>query len=53
MDSLQKQIEQAELILAESQENFKKNPEDYSARLLLLSMQNHLADLHRADQEKA
>ena len=44
-DSLKEQIAQAEVVLAESKENFEKNPEDYSARLLLMSMENHLADL--------
>lgn len=44
-DSLKEQITKAEVILAESRENFEKNPEDYSARLLLMSMENHLTDL--------
>lgn len=44
-DSLKEQITKAEVILAESRENFEKNPDDYSARLLLMSMENHLADL--------
>lgn len=44
-DSLKEQIAQAEVVLAESRENFEKNPEEYSARLLLMSMENHLADL--------
>lgn len=44
-DSLKEQIAQAEVVLAESKENFEKNPDDYSARLLLMSMENHLADL--------
>lgn len=43
--TLKQQIEKAEIVLAESRENFAKNPEDYSARLLLMSMENHLADL--------
>ena len=44
-ESLKEQIEKAEVVLAESRENFVKNPEDYSARLLLMSMENHMGDL--------
>ena len=43
--SLKQQIEKAEIILAESRENFNKNPDVYSAKLLLISIENHLADL--------
>jgi hypothetical protein len=43
--SLKQQIEKAQIVLSESRENFNKNPDDYSARLLLISMENHLADL--------
>jgi hypothetical protein len=43
--SLKEQLAKAETILAESRENFEKNPNDYSARLLLVSIENHLADL--------
>ena len=46
-ESLREQIEKAEVVLAESRDNFNKNPEDYSARLLLMSIENHLADLLR------
>ena len=43
--SLKEQLAKAETILAESRENLKKNPDDYSARLLLVSIENHLSDL--------
>ncbi len=43
--SLKREIEKAESILAESRENFNKNPDAYSAKLLLISMENHVADL--------
>ena len=53
IDSLRSQIEKAEVILAESRENLDKNPEDYSARLLLVSIENHLSDLlKQLDAEK-
>lgn len=45
--SLKQQIEKTKVILAESQENFVKNPESYSAQLLLMSTENYLADLLR------
>ncbi len=45
IDSLKEQIEKTMTILAESRENYEKNPEQYSAQLLLLSTENHLADL--------
>ena len=45
IDSLKQQIEKAEAILAESRENYEKNPDEFSAKLLLMSMENHLADL--------
>jgi hypothetical protein len=47
IDSLREQIEKTEAILAESRENHEKNPGEYSARLLLMSIENHLADLLR------
>jgi len=43
--SIQEQISKAEVILQESRENFAKDPENYSARLLLMSVENHIADL--------
>ena len=53
INSLKQQIEKTEIVLAESRENFEKHPEEYSARLLLMSMENHLADLLRQlDAEK-
>ncbi len=45
IDSLREQIEKTKIVLAESQENFEKNPENYSARLLLMSRESYLADL--------
>jgi hypothetical protein len=45
LESLKGQIEKTKIILAESQENLEKNPESYSARLLLMSTENYLADL--------
>lgn len=59
IESLQEQIVKTKVILAESQENYQKNPESYSAQLLLLSTENYLGDLlkelellQRAEQEK-
>ncbi len=46
IDSLKQQIEKAEIILNESRDNYNKNPDSYSAKLLLMSMENHLSDLH-------
>ena len=43
--SLKEQIEKTKTILLESRENYEKNPEDYSAQLLLMSTENYLADL--------
>ncbi len=45
IDSLKEQIAKTEVILAESRENFEKNPDQYSAQLLLMSTENHLVDL--------
>ena len=45
IDSLKEQIEKTKGILKESQDNFTKNPESYSAQLLLMSTENYLADL--------
>lgn len=45
IEELEKEIEKTKVILSESQENYNKNPEDYSAQLLLLSTENYLADL--------
>lgn len=47
MDQLLKEIEKTKEILAESRENYEKNPGEYSAQLLLMSTENHLADLLR------
>jgi hypothetical protein len=45
IDSLKERIVKTEVVLAESRENFEKNPDSYSARLLLMSTENYLADL--------
>ena len=45
IDSLKEQIEKTEALLVESRENYEKNPGEYSARLLLMSTENYLADL--------
>lgn len=45
IERLKEEIEKTETILKESQEYFKKNPNEYSAQLLLLSTENHLSDL--------
>ena len=37
IDSLKEQIEKVEAILTESRENYEKNPDQCSARLLLMS----------------
>lgn len=47
IDSLKEQIAKTEKILAEAKENYEKNPEEYSAQLLLLSTENYLNDLLR------
>lgn len=47
IEALQEQIKKTEKILAESRDNYEKNPESYSARLLLLSTENYLGDLLR------
>lgn len=47
VDQLRKEIEKAEAVLVESRENYEKNPENYSARLLLMSTENYLTDLLR------
>ena len=44
-DSLKEQIRKTEAVLTEARDNFTQNPEDYSAKLLLMSIENHLADL--------
>ena len=45
IDSLTEEIEKTKVVLAESLEYFEKNPNNYSARLLLMSTENYLADL--------
>lgn len=45
IDALREEIEKTKKVLAESKENFDKNPESYSAQLLLMSVENHLGDL--------
>jgi hypothetical protein len=43
IDAIKEQIEKTETILAESRENFEKNPGEYSAQLLLMSTENQMA----------
>jgi hypothetical protein len=45
IETLREQIAKTRVILAESQENYEKNPESYSARLLLMSTEGYLTDL--------
>jgi hypothetical protein len=45
IEAIKEQIAKTETILAESRENFEKNPGEYSAQLLLMSSENHQADL--------
>jgi hypothetical protein len=45
IDPLKGQIKETEIILADSRENLPKNPDSYSARLLLMSTENYLFDL--------
>jgi hypothetical protein len=45
IESLREEIQKTEVVLAESRENFENNPDSYSARLLLMSIDNHLTDL--------
>ncbi len=45
VEKLKEQIAKTEKILAEAKENYDKNPEEYSAQLLLLSTENYLNDL--------
>ena len=45
VDSLKEQIDKTKGILEESQDNLAKNPDSYSAQLLLMSTENYLADL--------
>lgn len=53
-ESLEEQIKKTTAILAESRENLENNPDSYSAQLLYMSTENHLADLLRKlDTEKA
>lgn len=46
-ESIKEQIKKAEKILTESRHNLDNNPEDYSAKLLVVSMENHLSDLYK------
>ena len=47
INSIREQIHKTEIILAESRENLLNNQGSYSARLLLISTENHLEDLLR------
>ena len=42
---VKEKIKEAKGVLAESIENLKNNPDDYSAKLIVVSMENHLSDL--------
>lgn len=46
-EALEIEIGKTEQILTESKAYYDKNPEDYSARLLLMSTENYLQDLLR------
>ncbi|MGL1930416.1 MAG: hypothetical protein OCC45_01505 [Desulfotalea sp.] len=45
IEKLKEDIEKIHVVVLESKENYDKNPDDFSAQLLLLSTENHLADL--------
>jgi len=45
IEKLKEEIEKTNRILEESQLHLEQNPDDYSAKLLVLSTGNHLADL--------
>ncbi len=45
IEAIKEQIAKTEEILAESRKNYEANPDQYSAKLLLMSTENHLADL--------
>jgi len=47
INSIREQINKTEIILAESRENLLNTHGSYSARLLLISTENHLEDLIR------
>lgn len=48
--TLKTEIDRAKPILDQALENLRQNPDDYSARLLALSMENYLSDLlHKLD----
>ncbi len=47
IDAIKEEIRRTETILVESRDNYRKNPDQYSAKLLLLSTENYLADLLR------
>ncbi len=45
IEAIKEQIRKTEKIVTESRENLKENPDSYSAKLLLLSVETHLGDL--------
>jgi len=47
IDAIKEEIRRTEVVLAESRANYENNPDQYSAKLLLLSTENYLADLLR------
>ncbi len=45
IEAIQEQIRKTEVIVTESRVNLKENPDSYSAKLLLMSVETHLGDL--------
>ncbi len=45
IDRIKKELEEADKILVESRKNLEENPNEYSAKLLVMSTENHIADL--------
>lgn len=45
VDQIKEEIEKTEKVLAESIEYLKEKPDDYSAKLIVMSTENYLNDL--------
>ena len=45
IEKIKKEIERTKTVLIESQENLAAKPDDYSAKLLVMSTENYLIDL--------
>lgn len=43
--TIKAEIDRARNILDQAKDNYQQKPDDYSAQLLLLSMENYLSDL--------